>query len=72
MFILLLHVDYMGELRFVNLTGTFPSAGRLEIYLNGRWGTICDDGFGVDDAILACNQLGYETYLSYGTVGQLG
>ena len=64
--------DYMGELRFVNLTHTFSSAGRLEIYLNGKWGTICDDGFGIEDATLACNQLGYETYLSYGTVGRLG
>ena len=63
---------YTGELRFVNNTDAYSTAGRLEIYLNGQWGTICDDGFGSDDATLACKQFGYETYTRYGTVGQLG
>ena len=62
-------VEYTGRLRLVNGAS---SAGRLEIYLDGQWGTICDDGFGSEDATLACNQLGYETYQNYGTVGQLG
>ena len=61
-----------GRLRFINYTYIFASAGRLEIYLNGHWGTICGVGFGSEDAILACNQLGYRTYRRYGTVGQLG
>ena len=56
----------------MNSTKTYSTAGRLEIYLNGEWGTICDDGFGHDEAILACNQLGYETYEEFGTVGSLG
>ena len=61
-----------GRLRFVNSTYIFSSAGRLEIYLNGHWGTICNNGFGSDDATLACNQLGYRTYQQYGAVGRLG
>ena len=61
-----------GNLRFVNDTRTFSTMGRLEIYLNGHWGTICSNRFGPDDATLACNQLGYRTYQRYGTVGQLG
>ena len=61
-----------GRLRFINFTYIFSTAGRLEIYLNGHWGTICSVGFGPEDAILACNQLGYRTYRRYGTVGQLG
>ena len=56
----------------MNYTYIFSSAGRLEIYLNGHWGTICNIGFGSDDATLACNQLGYRTYRHYGTVGRLG
>ena len=56
----------------MNDTQAYSTDGRLEIYLNGRWGTICDDGFGRDDATLACNQLGYQTYQQYGTVGLLG
>ena len=65
-------VEHTGKLRLMNGTQIQSSAGRLEMYLNGQWGTICDDGFGSEDATLACNQLGYETYQRYGTVGQLG
>ena len=61
-----------GRLRFINFTYIFSTAGRLEIYLNGHWGTICSSGFGAEDAILACNQLGYRTYRRYGTARQLG
>ena len=52
----------LGRLRFVNSSYIFSSAGRLEIYLDGHWGTICSVGFGAEEATLACNQLGYRTY----------
>ena len=39
--------------------------GRLEIYHNNAWGTICDDGFGIMDANVACKQLGYTTARFY-------
>ncbi|PIK43387.1 putative deleted in malignant brain tumors 1 protein [Apostichopus japonicus] len=45
------------EIRLVG--GTTDDEGRIEIFLNGAWGTICDDSWGMDDANVACRQLGY-------------
>lgn len=41
-------------------TGTpFNNRGRIEICSGGQWGTICDDGWGTNDAKVACAQLGF-------------
>ena len=38
------------------------------MYASGRWGTVCDDGFGQTEADVACRQLGYTRASSFHNV----
>ena len=52
--------DYDNPVRLV-VNGTIYGVveGTVEIFLNGTWGTICDDYWSFSDARVVCRMLGF-------------
>ena len=46
-----------GTMKLVN--GSTPNEGRVEICINGEWGTVCDYEWDRREANVVCRQLGY-------------
>ncbi|KAJ8050812.1 Deleted in malignant brain tumors 1 protein [Holothuria leucospilota] len=49
-----------GTARGIRLRGgDEKNQGLVEIYAHGLWGTICNEGWGIQDANVVCRQLGF-------------
>ena len=62
-----------SNIRLAN--GPSRERGRVEVLVNGKWGTVCDDSFDLQDANVICRMLGFPRalvarnrgYYGYGT-----
>ncbi|CAI9728058.1 deleted in malignant brain tumors 1 protein-like [Octopus vulgaris] len=48
------------------VAGKTSAEGRVEVFFNGKWGTVCDDGWNDDSALVVCRMLGYNGAIYYG------
>ncbi|XP_021237372.1 deleted in malignant brain tumors 1 protein-like isoform X4 [Numida meleagris] len=53
-----------GEIQVRLINGSSPCSGRVEVFHNGSWGTVCDDGWNMTAAEVVCREVGCGSALS--------
>lgn len=68
----LVHVVELPTVQLRLRGGSNESEGRVEVNFNGQWGTICDDFWDMNDAIVVCRQRGYRLAIRKSTRAEFG
>ncbi|KAL9961267.1 hypothetical protein ACROYT_G030176 [Oculina patagonica] len=63
---------YITVKALVRLVNGGANYGRVEVYHNGQWGTVCDDDWDINDANVVCKQLGFPSASSAPQVAAYG
>lgn len=61
-----------GAVRLVGNELGRNDRGRVEIYINGEWGTVCDDLWTTKNARVVCQQLGFQYTLKASKNSEFG
>eukprot|EP00057_Strongylocentrotus_purpuratus_P010402 XP_011664876.1 PREDICTED: uncharacterized protein LOC100893720 [Strongylocentrotus purpuratus] len=56
---------YAQELDIRLFGGSGNYEGRVEVRVNGQWGTVCNETWDMDDATVVCRELGDRTAIKY-------